>query len=170
MNPLDILYCWQAVLVACSATGLTQLVKVTLDVLLGHTDVIPTPTLKDMTAVGKDVRKRNMILNKIVFPGLPIVFGVLCAIIVPARPDSITAFVTEKGIVGWGATLIYASWGGACGQFADYIFSKVKGVMEALAPKTTTKTETAVVAVAEVVATVEPQDVVPPEEGAGSGN
>jgi len=167
MNPLDILYCWQAVLVACAATGMTQLIKVSLDVLLGHVDPAPTPTLKDMTAVGKDVRKSNLFLNRVVFPTLPIVFGMACAAIIPARPDTITTFVTTKAIVGWQATLIYASWGAACGQFSDYIFSKVKGVMEAMAPKRPSRPPSEVVAVTEAVAVTAE---VPPEEGAGSGN
>lgn len=135
MNPLDILYCWQAVLVACAATGMTQLVKVIIDVARGHYNAAPTPTFKDKAAIGKELRKGDAVLNRIVFPALPILFGVLCAIVVPARPDSITEFITAKAITGTGAMLIYASWGGACGQFADYIFSKVKSVMEALAAR-----------------------------------
>ena len=133
MNPIEILYSWQAVLVACAATGLTQLVKVIIDVRRGHADPTPTPTVRDMAKVGKDLREGDEILNRIVLPSLPILFGVLTAVIVPARPDPITSYVTDHHVAGIGAYLIFAAWGAACGQFADYIFVKVKGVMSALA-------------------------------------
>jgi hypothetical protein len=62
-----------------------------------------------------------------------VLFGVLCAILVPAHPDVIMAYVSEHHIEGNGATAVFATWGAACGQFADYLFAKAKGAMEVFA-------------------------------------
>jgi hypothetical protein len=129
MGPLELLYSWQALLVAVAATGVTQLVKTILDVAWGHVDTTPTPTMKDAKVVGAELRRRSIILNRFVMPMTPILTGAVMAMVVPIRPDQLLEYITTHHIAGTGAMLVYASWGAACGQFADYGFSKVKAAL-----------------------------------------
>lgn len=129
MGPLELLYSWQALLIAVAATGVTQLVKTILDVVWGHIDAQPTPTMKAKQATGAELRRRSIILNRFVMPMTPILTGAVMAMVVPARPDALLEYITTHHIAGTGAMLIYASWGAACGQFADYGFSKVKSAL-----------------------------------------
>lgn len=135
MNPIEVLYSWQALLVACIATAMTQLTKVIIDVVRGHLHVTPTPTVRDAAKVGKGLRESkeeliNRVLNRVVIPGLPVLYGTVCALLVPARPEVIMEYTTTHHVVGVGAQAIFGAWGAACGQFADYLFAKAKGAME----------------------------------------
>ena len=166
MNPLEILYSWQALLVAISAAGLTQLIKTVYDVRKGQTvsasmpppppapavaveEVVAAPaevagyrevpkkvlaplaTLRAVAKVGKS--SRSALVDRVILPMCPIVFGMCLALLIPARPDPITEYVKlhEIGKTAW---LIYAAWGAVCGQFADYIFSKAKKALDAFLP------------------------------------
>lgn len=147
MNPIEILYSWQAVLVAVAATGCTQLVKTVIDIWWGARAIkngsLPPPPPKEQgpgpyrTAsppprkVGHDLRKRSVIVNRLVLPMTPILVGALFAVLVPARPDVINTYV-EAHAVGWTKYLIFAAWGAACGQFADYLWSKVKSTFDTM--------------------------------------
>lgn len=148
MNPIEILYSWQAVLVAVAATGITQLVKTVIDIWWGSRaikkgSIPPPPPAKGEgpyrtaspppkpRAVGVDLRKRSVIVNRLILPMTPIVVGALFAILVPARPDVINTYV-ETHEVGWTKYLIFAAWGAACGQFADYLWSKVKSTFDTM--------------------------------------
>lgn len=128
VNPLEILYCWQSLLVASAAVGLTQLVKTAYDVYRGRKAPIDTDTIGDARRVGKSVRKAegSVLVNRVILPGCPILFGVLSALVIPARPDPIMAYVTAHHLSVFSAMSIYAGWGAACGQFADYIFTRAK--------------------------------------------
>lgn len=132
MGPVEILYCWQSILCALTAGGATQLVKTIIDIWWGHTAPVPTPTVKDKQQVGKALRQGTLVLNRLVLPLVPVLVGMLYACIVPARPDAITTWVTAHAL-GASAYLIFASWGGACGQFADYTVSKVRDILGAVA-------------------------------------
>lgn len=132
MGPIDILYCWEALLCAATCTGMTQLVKTIIDVATGNAAEAATPTVKDMVKVGKALRQRNIIVNRFVLPMTPIAVGALYALLVPARPAAILEYVAEHNI-GWTAYLVYAAWGASCGQFADYIWTKVKDLVQARA-------------------------------------
>jgi len=129
MNPVEILYCWQAILVACAAVALTALTKAIIDVRRGYGAQV-TDTIKDAATVGKLLRKAedSVWLNRVVLPGLVVFYGMLIAVTVPARPDVLVEYVEARNI-GWSSYLLYASWGAACGQFADYIFSKIKALL-----------------------------------------
>lgn len=161
MGPIEVLYCWQSLLCALAASGLTQLVKTIIDVWWGHASEVPTPTLKDKQEVGKFLRQRTLILNRIVLPTMPILFGVLYACIVPARPDALVAYIAAHSL-GLSAYWIFAAWGGACGQFADYVMAKAKDVLGGLINRSTsglqsvTVQRTSVVAVAAVATPAQP--------------
>lgn len=92
---------------------MTHLVKTIVDTAMG----------KDDDGVPK--RKGIMWLNRIVFPGVPIVIGVLLGAFVPLRPTFLIEFVNEY-ITGFSATVVYGAYGAIIGQFSDYIYSKLK--------------------------------------------
>lgn len=138
MGPIEVLYCWQSLLCALSAAGLTQLVKTIIDIWWGHASPVPTPTVKDKQMVGKFLRQRQVIVNRLVLPMLPIIFGALYAITVPARPDAIATFVASHAL-GTSALLVFAAWGGACGQFADYIVGKARDLLGVVINRSTTQ-------------------------------
>lgn len=152
-NPIEILYSWQAFLVALSVAGLTQLIKTVYDVWQGQRVVKristapPTPSpvrdeqekasyreppkkMKPM-AVGKEVRQSNPWLNRIVMPMIPIILGALFGAFVPLRPEVLVEYA-ETHVQGWfWQSVVFGTWGAACGQFADYTFSKAKAIMHA---------------------------------------
>lgn len=111
MGPIDIFLGWQPLLVAMVVYMATQLVKSILDV-----------------AMGKDKRKANRVISKVLLPALPPILGAVAAFI-PAHPASLVEYVADQELDWATAQLIYASWGAACGQFADYFYSKVKDLI-----------------------------------------
>lgn len=143
MNPIEILYSWQALLVAITASGLTQLIKTIYDIAKGRQvlkkistpppspDGVPTKPVKT-AAVGKEVRQSNVWLNRIVLPTIPIVIGALIGGFIPLRPEVLIEYV-EGHVDGWYTqAFVYSIWGAACGQFADYTFSKAKSLLRAV--------------------------------------
>lgn len=126
MGPLDSIFCWQALLVALTASGITQFVKTIMDVTWGTNDPTPTPTLDAAKAVGASIRRSKLILNRVVLPATPILAGCLFAMVVPVRPDNLSHYVDTHTMAWWQQYLTYGAWGAACGQFADYGVSKVK--------------------------------------------
>lgn len=130
MGPIEVLYCWQSILCALTAGGATQLVKTVVDIWWGHVAPAATPTVKDKLNTGRDLRQRTIVVNRLVLPMVPVLVGSIYAIVVPARPDTLTAYVAAH-VAGWTGYLIYAAWGAACGQFSDYIVSKVKDLVAA---------------------------------------
>ena len=130
-NPLDLVYSWQALLVVVVANGLTQLVKTLLDIYWGQTAPEETPTVKDAARVGAAIRRKKLIVNRVGLPTLTVVTGALTAIVVPMRPEALIQYVAAQSITGWGAYAIYGAWGAACGQFASYVFDRVKEFLTA---------------------------------------
>lgn len=148
MNPIEILYSWQALLVAITASGLTQLIKTIYDISKGRqvlkktSTPPPAPTEKPVgyrdsakpkpAAIGKEVRQSNVWLNRVVLPVIPIVIGALIGGFVPLRPEVLIEYV-EGHVDGWYTqAFVYSIWGAACGQFADYTFSKAKSLLKAV--------------------------------------
>jgi hypothetical protein len=127
MGPIEILYCWQALLIAVAATGITQLVKTILDVTWGARHPTSTPSMSDAKKLGEELRKRSIIVNRFILPMTPILVGALLAIVIPAQPDVLIQYVRDNGHENsWKVYMIYALWGGACGQFSSYGFDRVK--------------------------------------------
>lgn len=138
LNPIEILYSWQAILIAVAATGITQLIKTVVDITVGkkalsRLQAAAPDLVLDMPpgAVGKEKRQDNVWINRLLLPMAPIAVGAVFAVVVPARPDVIVAYVTAHE-VGWTQYLIYAAWGAACGQFSSYVYDRV---MEAVRAK-----------------------------------
>lgn len=113
MGPLDVFIGWQPLLLAVVIYMLTQFVKSVID-----------------ATYGKERRRDNAVLNRLVMPSLPPLIGGLLAAFVPIHPQSIIDFVTSNEMSWWGTHLVFAIWGAACGQFADYLYTKVKKLFE----------------------------------------
>lgn len=103
---------WQPLTLAVCVYALTQVTKKITD-----------------NAMGRAQRKENTWVTRVVFPVIPPLWGALLAVLVPARPDSVIDFVVRNEI-GWSQFLIFAVWGAACGQFADYLYTKLKRLLE----------------------------------------
>lgn len=125
-NPLELVYSWQALLVAVAASGLTQLVKTSLDVYWGQKSEVETPTYRDAARVGADLRRKKLILNRLVFPALTTTLGACVAVLLPVLPEALLRYMEAQEISGWGEYGLRALWGAACGQFASYLFDRVK--------------------------------------------
>jgi hypothetical protein len=135
MNPIELIYSWQALLVATAAFGVTQLMKTVLDIYWGKSlkkraSIIPAEASSRI--VGKAQRKSSMMVNRVVLPVMPVILGAVFAMVVPARPEVLLDFVDARVDVAWHATMIYAAWGAACGQFSTFTFDKVKDVLGGL--------------------------------------
>ncbi len=131
-NPVEILYSWQALLVAITAAGLTQLIKTIYDIVVGQMAAkrAAAAGTKPMK-MGKAKRQSNPWLNRIVFPIVPIVLGALIGAFVPLRPEVLVEYVGAHVEHWFWQHSVYALWGAACGQFADYVFSKAKAMVRA---------------------------------------
>ncbi len=126
MGPLDSIICWQALLVALTASGFAQLTKTVIDITWGMRHETPTPTLADAMKLGGALRAESLIINRLILPAAPIFGGFLFALLIPLHPENLSHYVESHEIVGWQARLIFGAWGAVCGQFADYAVSKVK--------------------------------------------
>lgn len=109
MNPIEILYSWQALLCASACVGVTQLVKRALDVRLGE-----------------EARKASRLLSVLALPTLPIVVGALYALAVPMAPEALTAYLDAHGIEEADRALSLAAWGAACGQFSTWTYERAE--------------------------------------------
>lgn len=130
MDPLSIIYSWQALLVAITASGLTEFVKRAINLLHGLKDDDGDLTFWERCA--NEARRDSLVINQLVLPSCPVVFGALVAVALPMHPEVMTAYVKAHHLATWQALSGYAAWGAACGQFSDYIFTKVKALASAV--------------------------------------
>ena len=117
-SPLQLVYCVPAVLLALAIVALTETTKRIVDVAYG----------KDEEGVPQ--RKKVPWLNRIVFPSIPVVFGIILAALIPLRPSVLVEAVEANDSGWWGNAASFGLWGAAVGQFADYIYSKVKSAIK----------------------------------------
>lgn len=124
MGPLEVAYSIPAVILAAMVVGLTQLTKTLLDLWFG----IRTPNLVPGTALaaGKADRQDRVFLNRLILPAIPVLWGVLLAVAIPFRPEAVTEFVTAQVPQKWATYVIFGMWGATVGQFADYIYTRLK--------------------------------------------
>lgn len=109
MNPIEIFYCWQALIVTVIVYMLTQLVKVILN----------------SRAYFKVNANRQWWLKRVILPGVPPLLGFITAASLPLHPDVMVAFFAEHAAPAAAITASYGAWGAAVGQFTDYLYSKV---------------------------------------------
>jgi len=117
-NPIYIFFCWQSLVLALAVSGSVQFIKRVLD-----------------TRMGVERRKNNKYITRVLLPTLGLFLGALYANIMPVRPEILITYVTNHkeswANPVWGMAATYGGWGAAVGQFADYIFTKVKRLIEA---------------------------------------
>lgn len=106
MNPLDMFYSWQSVVMAAVVAGATQVFKTTL------------------TGAVAPAVARHPLVKQVVVPAFPPVLGVILSVLVPVHPEALDAFVRAQG----GGVGVYALWGAALGVFSDYLYQRVKSV------------------------------------------
>jgi hypothetical protein len=103
---------WQALIIGAMCWGFTQLVKTLVDI-----------------RIGREKRKKNVFLNRIVFPGVPVITGALVATFVPLHPEAIEVYLQKFDSI-WETCSITIVWGGVVGMFSDYSFSKIKDLAD----------------------------------------
>lgn len=116
LNPIDVLYCWQTLMMASVIVGLTQSFKASIEAFLTYKN-------KDAGLSGKELRARVKMLDSVLLPLFPLMSGALIGAFIPLRPEVLTTYVNQHASGSHGA---YALWGAAVGQFADYIFQHGK--------------------------------------------
>lgn len=114
MNPIDILYSWQAILCAVACVGITEAIKTAIDV-----------------RIGSAARKRSAILSRLVLPMLPIWVGALYAVAIPMHPEALGAYLEAQGVEGWARLVSLGAWGAACGQFSTWIYDRAERLIKA---------------------------------------
>jgi hypothetical protein len=125
VSPIDVFYSWQSLVLAVAVAGTVQAVKTGIDTVYG---VSPARRRNDPATsarvVGREIRKSNVVLTRGFLPLLPIFMGALLAVLVPLHPEILTVYAEGKaGNRDW---TIYALWGAAIGQFADYLYQQIK--------------------------------------------
>jgi hypothetical protein len=120
-NPVSMLFGWEAIFCAITASALTQLIKTIIDVVYQR---------KFGKAEGLKKRKGNVIITRLVLPMMPPLFGAAYAMLVPFIPETLITWFTSHEVDAWQRLLGLAVWGGACGQFSDYLYSKVRKLFE----------------------------------------
>lgn len=125
-NPFDVFMSWQTYALAVAVYCITQFIKVCINLLLAQASgQDPLADVVMMHRLGAELRKEKDVINKLVLPAIPVWLGVFFSVAIPIRPESVITFAHTYGGSWFGEHAIYAFWGGFCGQFADYLYSKV---------------------------------------------
>lgn len=115
LGPLNVLIAWQAlvvaVLVAISTTG----VKTVINLIMK----------------GEGNRKKNKWVTQLLLPVIPVFLGGMAGGLLPIRPEVVAEYVAKLGSAAW---IVHTAWGMVVGVFADYLYQRVKKVMEVFAP------------------------------------
>ena len=121
MNPLEILYSWQSLVLAIVIAGITQSVKHGVDTYLESRQG-DTPNKK----TGREIRQQNSLVNNTLLPLFPLVLGSLFGVFLPIQPEPLVLYVATHH----SSSAVYAMWGASVGQFADYIFQRAKQLLD----------------------------------------
>lgn len=106
MGPLELMYSWQALLCAVACVSVTKAIKTVLDL-----------------SMGPEKRRANKWVSKLALPIAPVVIGLVYAMVVPLRPETLIEYA-EAHLSGAWTHLGYAGWGAACGQFSTMLHQK----------------------------------------------
>lgn len=116
MNPMDVIYAWQSLVLAVVIVGLTQGLKTTIEAVLIMRN-------KGTKKTGKELRGDIILIDKAILPLFPLITGAVLAVLVPLRPEALATYVTDHA---HGSKWAYAMWGAVIGQFADYLYQRAK--------------------------------------------
>lgn len=114
LGPLAVLYSWQSLLLAFGVASLTHVIKGALDVKLG----------------GKEERQKRLWANRVVLPLTPIALGAVGGAVVPLHPEALMEYLTAHAVVGPQYYLALMAYGGAVGQFSDYVWHRYSGLRD----------------------------------------
>lgn len=116
-RPLEILYCWQALVIAATAAGMTRAIKTAID-----------------ATKGTEWRKKKQWIGMVLLPTLAVFFGALIAVTIPLHPEILDNYIEHKiPAENWGQRYAaFALWGGACGQFSSYIYDRIVGLLRSI--------------------------------------
>ena len=123
-NPVEILYAWQGFLLAAVIVGLTQSYKAGIGAVLTYRN-------KGSGKTGTELRAEIAMLDSVLLPLFPLMMGAFIGAVVPLRPDVLTAYTAGHPSGAW---TVYAIWGAAVGQFADYIYQRGKRLFASSLP------------------------------------
>ena len=121
LGPLAVLYSWQSILLALGVAALTHVVKNALDLKLG----------------GKDERAKLLWAHRVVLPLTPILLGAVGAAVVPLHPEALTDYLSAHAVGGARYYVALAAYGGAVGQFSDYVWHRYSGLRDDLKTRQT---------------------------------
>lgn len=119
LGPLGILYCWQSCVIAFLITTLTHGVKRLIDYNMG----------------GKETRQQSLLINSIILPATPITLGALLGVLLPLHPEELIKYMADHNITGFKAQMVFAAYGAAMGQFADYVWARYSSVVDGMKAK-----------------------------------
>lgn len=127
MGPLDVFYCWQALVIATLASGCAELLKRFTDIVRGlKVDADGDGKIDMWEAIGRELRRDAVVWNKILLPSSVLFFGAMWAVMLPVRPEVLMKYAATHA--AGKEILVFAGWGLVCGQFADYAFTKLKSL------------------------------------------
>ena len=118
---MNSLYSWQSLFLAIAISALTQAFKNGVDAAIGARK----------GGDGKAIRQGSRLLDGVVLPLFPLVLGASFGAFVPFHPDSLVAYVSKSHE---SSVAVYALWGTAVGQFADYLYQRVRKVISGPTP------------------------------------
>lgn len=117
-RPLEILYCWQALMVAATAAGSVRAFTAMLDAYKGP-----------------EWRKKREWIGLVMLPTMAVFIGAFVAVFIPIRPDVLDTYLEKLPEDQWLArSAVHALWGGACGQFSSYVYDRLVDILRAGAP------------------------------------
>lgn len=114
LGPISAIICWQSIILAMVVVTLTHGVKKALDSAMG----------------GAEAREKVKFVDNLVLPAIPIVLGAVLAMVLPLTPDLIAAWVVDHALSKLNRLLVLASFGVVVGQFSDYAFHRISGLLE----------------------------------------
>jgi hypothetical protein len=117
LGPINILICWQSILLALCVATATHGVKTVIDLRIEG---------------GKIARQEMLVVNRLVLPATPIILGSLAAMFIPILPDALTQYITEHHIEHGKRLITLAAYGSCVGQFADYVWHRFSGIKDDL--------------------------------------
>ena len=114
MGALEMFMSWQAVTLAVIVVTLSGGVKALVDTAWPG---------------GKEARRGNRWVTRLVLPAMPLVLGFVAGVFVPLRPVAVVEFVITHADPDW-HWLGYGGWGFVAGGVAgDYLYSKFKSFL-----------------------------------------
>jgi hypothetical protein len=110
LSVMEILYCWQSVILAAGVSVITKSIKNVFIIAAGDDEV-------------KQAWARHVAL-----PIVPLVLGSISAVVFPLHPTALSRYIEQDHVqTPW---LVYFCYGGAVGTFADYMYQRVNGVLK----------------------------------------